>query len=145
LLLPSHKGDLASGAGERAVVVAVVAVRVVQVAVDEVVDVVAVGDRFVAAAGAVHVAGLVAAAARGAGVQPSGFLVGVTSRLVLVDVVTVRVMQVAVVQVVDVVAVPDRGVAAVGAVLCGRAGRAWCSSWLALRRARRRRFSEDGQ
>lgn len=43
-------------------VVAMVAVRVVQVAVDQVVDVVTVRDGFVAATGAMDVAGLVAAA-----------------------------------------------------------------------------------
>ena len=45
-----------------AVVIAVVAVRVVQAAIDEKVDVVAVRHGFVAAAGAVHVARLVAGA-----------------------------------------------------------------------------------
>src|SRR5439155_1284652 len=60
-----------TGWGPGAVVVAVVAVRVVEVAVDEVVGVVAVRHGLVAAAGAVDVAGRVPAAgvARGAGVR----------------------------------------------------------------------------
>jgi hypothetical protein len=45
------------------VVVAVVAVGVMQVAIDQIVDVVAVRNRLMAAARAVHVAGLVTGAA----------------------------------------------------------------------------------
>ena len=78
---------------DRTMVVAMVAVRVVQVAVDQVVDVVTVRDGFVAATGAMDVAGLVAAAfvlGRAA--------VGVGGRdrdHVLVDVVAMRMVQVA--------------------------------------------------
>ena len=95
-------------------VVAMVAVRVVQVAVDQVVDVVTVRDGFVAATGAMDVAGLVAAAfvlGRAA--------VGVGGRdgdHVLVDVVAMRMVQVAVVQVVDMTVMPDGRVAAAGAM-----------------------------
>lgn len=91
-----------------------VAVRVVQVAVDQVVDVVTVRDGFVAATGAMDVAGLVAAAfvlGRAA--------VGVGGRdrdHVLVDVVAMRMVQVAVVQVVDMTVMPDGRVAAAGAM-----------------------------
>lgn len=76
-------------------VVAVSVVRVVQVAIDEVVDVVAVGDGCVAAAGTVHVVGIMTAAAvlwsadrgiRLAHLEP-----------MLVDVAAVRVVEVAVV------------------------------------------------
>ena len=102
------------GESDRAVVVAVLAVRVVQVAVDEVVDVVAVGNRLVTAAGAVDVGGVVTAAAviRGA----VGGVRRVDVEAVLVDVVLVRVVQVAVVEVVHVVAVLHRDVTAVRAV-----------------------------
>ena len=96
-------------------VVAVVAVRVVQVAIDEVVDVVAMRHRFVAAAGAVHVSRFVAAAVvfRRAGVRVGG----TDGDDVFVNVVAMRVMQVAVVQVINVAFVLDGGVAAVRAVL----------------------------
>ena len=96
------------------VVVTVVAVGVVKVPVDEVVDVVAVGDRLVSAALAVDVIA----------VMPFAVVVGraavgvprVDVQGVLVDVVLVRMMQVSAVDVVDVVAVLDRGVPAAGLV-----------------------------
>lgn len=99
---------------DRAMVVAMVAVRVVQVAVDQVVDVVTVRDGFVAATGAMDVAGLVTAAfvlGRAA--------VGVGGRdgdHVLVDVVAMRMVQVAVVQVIDMAIMADGRVAAAGAM-----------------------------
>ena len=94
----------------RAVVVAVVAVLVVQAAVYDVVGVVAVRHGFVAAAFAVDMAGtgLHGGAAVGVG--------GVYIEAVLVVVVVVLVVQVAVMDVVDVVAVFDGGVAAAFAV-----------------------------
>ena len=96
-------------------VVAVVAVRVVQVAIDEVIDVVAMRHRFVAAAGAMHVAGFVAVAVvvRGADVRVGG----ADGDAVFIDVVAVRVVQVAVVQVINVAFVFDGGVTAIRAVL----------------------------
>jgi hypothetical protein len=95
------------------VVVAVVVVRMMQMTVVQVVDVIPVGHGFVAAAGAMHVVRRVAA--RRARVAVG--MLGVDLDHVLVDVVFVRVMEVAVVQVVDVAGVPYRRVAAVGAVL----------------------------
>jgi hypothetical protein len=96
-------------------VVAVVPVRVVEVVADQVIDVVPVGHRLVAAARTVLVPGLVTGVAvSGGATVPVG---GVHLQRVLVDVVAVRMMQVAIVQVIDVVAMPDRGVAAVLAVL----------------------------
>ena len=59
-LRPGAAGQSALHDFHGAVVVAVVAVRVVQAAIDEKVDVVAVRHGFVAAAGAVHVARFVA-------------------------------------------------------------------------------------
>lgn len=105
---------LASGQLERAVVVAVVAVGVMEVAVDEVVDVVAVGHGLVSAAGAVNMALLVTGAPvfRGA----SGRVRLVHLDHVLVNVVSVGVVEVAVVEVVHVVPVLDGDVAALGAV-----------------------------
>ena len=94
----------------RAVVVAVVAVLVVQAAVYDVVGVVAVRHGFVAAAFSVNMAatGLHRVAAVGVG--------GVYIEAVFVVVAVVFVVQVAVVDVVDVVAVFDGGVAAAFAV-----------------------------
>ena len=94
---------------DRTVVVAVVAVRVVQAAIDQVVDVVVVRDGVVSAVGAVLVAALVAAGRLGV----AGRVVGAGLDHVFVDVVAVRVVQVPVVQVVDMIVVLDRGVAAV--------------------------------
>ena len=51
------------GVFHRSMVVAVIAVRVVEVAVDNVVDVIAVRDRLVATTGAVHVIFVVTSAA----------------------------------------------------------------------------------
>ena len=107
--MPDLLGEL-----DGAVVVAVAAVRVMQVAVDEVVDVVTVGHGLVAAAGAVHVVAGVPATvvARGAGPGVGG----VDLDLALVRMALVRAMHVAVVQIADVVTVLEGGVAAIRAV-----------------------------
>ena len=93
-----------------------VAVLVVQTAVDDVVHMVAVRHGFVAAAFAVNVtgAGVYRMAAVGIG--------GVYFEAVLVVMAFVGVVQVAVVQVVDMVAVFDGGVAAACAVNMGMVG-----------------------
>jgi hypothetical protein len=96
-----------------AVVVAVVAVRVMQVAIDQIVDVVAVGDRLMAAAGTVLVIGRVSAAL--VLVATVGIAVAHLDR-VLVDVDLVRMVQVAVVQIVDVIAVAHGDMTAVRAM-----------------------------
>jgi hypothetical protein len=97
------------------VVVAVVTVNVVQVAIDEVIDVVAVGDRLVAAAGAVPVAfGVLATVVRRRAVRGVG---GADREAVLLDTAGPMVVQVAVVQVIDVALVAHAGVTAAGAVL----------------------------
>jgi hypothetical protein len=100
---------------ERAVVVAVVAVRVMQVAVDQVVDVITVRHRLVPAAGAVLVARLVPFAAM-LGRAAAG-IAGRHLDHVLVDVVAVRMMQVTVVEIVDVIAMAHRAMPAIGPVL----------------------------
>ena len=98
----------------RTVVVAVVAMRVMQAAVDDVVDVVAVGNGFVAAAGAVNVARLVAfAGLAGRAAVRIGFG---HANDVLVDVIAMRVVQVTIVHIVDMAFVADGGMAAAGAV-----------------------------
>lgn len=95
-------------------VVAVIAARMMKMAVDEVVDVVAVGNRFVATTRTVLVGRVVARAV---------VTVGATIRVlvadadhVFVDVLLVGVVEVAVVQVVNVPVVLDRRVPTIGAV-----------------------------
>jgi hypothetical protein len=88
-----------------------------QVAVDQVVDVVAVGDGGMAAVGAVLVAFFVAGAGvLGSAVGGVGFVDG---EGVFLDFVCFDVVQVAVVQVIDVAVVDDAGVATTWAVLVG--------------------------
>jgi hypothetical protein len=82
------------------VIVAVPLVRVVQVAVNEIVDVVPVWDGLVSAAGAVLVVGLVTAAVM-IGSAAGGVYVADLDG-VLVDVISVGAVQVAVMQVVEV-------------------------------------------
>jgi hypothetical protein len=96
------------------VVIAVIAVAMVQMPVDEIVDVVAVGYSFVAALLSV----LVRLYMTGAGVvRGAGGRVGSRhGQDVLVNVALVHVVEMALVQVVCVVAVTDGGVAAVGSV-----------------------------
>lgn len=95
-------------------VVAVIAVRMVEVAFHQVVDVIAVGNGLVATAGAVDVASVM----RVAGVAGRA-LVRVRSRgldHVLFDAVAAGMMEVTVVEIVDVTSVPHGRVAAVVAV-----------------------------
>ena len=100
---------------DRPVVVAVVAVRMVQVAVDEIVNVVPVRHCRVAAVQAVNMARSVVVA-----VVIANAAVGIGRRHfedALVDVIAVRVMQMAVMQIVDVAIVFDRQVAAARTML----------------------------
>lgn len=94
-------------------VVAVPAVRVVQVPIDEVVDVVAVRDRLVTATGTVDVFGRVPGARA---VAAALRVRGIHRDHVLVDVIAVRVVQVPVVDEVDVALVDHGQMAAAGAV-----------------------------
>lgn len=97
-------------------IVTVIAVRVMQVAVDEVVDVIAVGNGGVSAVRPVHVIRVVPVAL----VRSAVGRVGVVDRdRVLVVVTVVGAVEVSVVQVADVVPVLDRDVAAVGSVRVG--------------------------
>lgn len=96
-------------------IVAVAAARVVQVAADPVVDVVAVRHRLVATSGAVGVGRIVSAAGvrgrAGGGIRP------VHGDHALVDVVAVPPVEMALVEEVVVVTVPDGRVTAAGTVL----------------------------
>lgn len=98
-------------------IVAVIAVLMMQTPVDHVVDVIAVRDRFVSAAGAVDVAGLATGRHRvHAAVR---ILVADLDDMLVVVHLTVRLVwmvQVPVVQIVDVVAVADRLMTAAGTV-----------------------------
>lgn len=101
-------------------VVTVGAVGVVEMAVDEVVHMVAMRHGLVAAARAVDVIGRVAAA--GVGRRAGVGVGGADSQPVLVHVVPVDVVEMAVVEVVHMAFVPHGGVAAAGAVLVGVVG-----------------------
>jgi hypothetical protein len=96
-------------------VVAVISMGVVQVAVDQVIDVIAMGHRLMATAGTVHMVGVMplALVVRGTAVR-----VGVADLdHMLVDMILVRMMQVSVVQIVDVTLVFDGRVATARAML----------------------------
>jgi hypothetical protein len=95
------------------VVVAVIAVRMVQVAFDEIVDVIPMRHRFMTAPRSVNVARVVAPAARRALVR----IFGTHFEPVLVYMIAVRVMQMTVMQVINMIVVRDRSMSAVRAVL----------------------------
>jgi hypothetical protein len=102
-----------AGGGQRPVVIAVIAVRMMQMAVDQIVDVIAVRHRFVTAAGAMLVVRRVCAAL----VRVTAFRVlGVDFDPVFVDVVAVRVVKVTIVQIVLMLAVLHGDMAAARAV-----------------------------
>lgn len=105
----------ASGDLQRTVVVAVIAVRMVQMTVDQIVDVVAVRHRFVAAARPVHMTGAMAGTVmlRRAAVRVGG----ADGDHVLIDMVAMHVVQMAVVQEIDMVFVTHCSMAALRAML----------------------------
>ncbi|MGF6551781.1 hypothetical protein [Paraburkholderia youngii] len=96
-------------------IVAVIAVRVMKVAIDKVIDVVTVRHRFVTAARPVHVARFVATAVvvRRATIR----IFRADFDLVFVYMITMRVVQMAIMKVVDVVAMLNCGVSAARAML----------------------------
>jgi hypothetical protein len=100
-----------------------VAVRVMQVAVDEIINVVAMRYGLVPATGAMLVPGLMSLAPvlRRAAVR---VLAGHLDHM-LVDVIAMHVMQMSIVEIIDVVAVPDCGVAASRPVLMRVIGVVW--------------------
>jgi hypothetical protein len=105
------------------VIVTVIAVGVVKVTVDEIVDVVAVRHCLVPTPGSMHVARLVPFAA-----MLRSAAIGIFSRHLdhmLVDVIAMRVMQVPVVQIVDVIAVAYRRMTATRPVLVCVIGMVW--------------------
>jgi len=102
------------GQFDRAVIVAVVAMRVMQVAVHEIINVVAMGNGFMPAAGAMLVVGVVTAALMFGRALLRILAADVND--VLVHMVLVRMMEVAIVEIIDMAVVHDRRVSASGAV-----------------------------
>ncbi|WP_181155189.1 hypothetical protein [Burkholderia multivorans] len=95
------------------VVVAVITMRMMKTAVDEIVDVVAVRYSLMPAIGAVYMAGLMAAAVGRTLIR----IFGADFDLMFVYVVAVRMMQVTIVEIVHVVTMLDCGVTATRAML----------------------------
>ncbi len=94
---------------DRAVIVAVSVVGMMEMAVHQIIDMVAMGNGFVSASRAVLVVGFVGLA-RVVG-RASGWIGGIDLKAVLVHMVRMRVVQVPVVKVVHMVVVTDRRVA----------------------------------
>ena len=100
---------------DRSMIIAMVAVRMMQMPVHQIIDVVAMGDRLMPTPRSMHMPGLVSGAAvlRRAAIG----VLGRHFNHVLVDMVPVRMVQVPVMEKVDMVAMPDGGMTAAGAVL----------------------------
>jgi hypothetical protein len=105
------------------VIVAVIAMRVVQMIADAIIDMPAVGHRLVTAARAMHMTGVVTAAAMvgGASIRVGGRYLD----RMLVDMPFMRVVQMAVMQIVDVLFVMHGLVSAAGTVLVRMFGMVW--------------------
>jgi hypothetical protein len=107
-------------------IIAVVAMRMVEVTVDEIANVVAVGDGLVSAAGAVFMvlgmpsAGVLRRAAGGVG--------GRDFDHVLIDMTVVHVMQMAIMQIVDVASMLHSGMTAAGPVDMRMVGVFWVAT-----------------
>jgi hypothetical protein len=99
------------------VIVAMIAVRVMQVACDAVIDMIAVRYRLMATTRAMHMAGLVTAAAM-LGCAAVRVVAGYLDH-VLVDMPGMRVVQMTVMQIVDMTAMPHRRVATARPMLVG--------------------------
>jgi len=112
--LQSHS-TVRSGEINRAMVIAMITMRMMQVAVHKVVDVVPMGNRFVSAAWPVYMIGRMAATV----------MVGRTAirvfradlKPVFVNMIAVGMMQMTIMQIVDMVTVPDCSVSAVRPML----------------------------
>jgi hypothetical protein len=101
-----------------------IAMRMMEMAADAVIDMVGVRNRLVAAAGTMDMTGVMAAAAmvRRAAV---GVVAGYLDH-VLVDMILMRMVEVAIVQIVDVAAVAHSGVATTRPVLVSMVGMVGC-------------------
>lgn len=98
-----------------AMIIAMITVRMMQVAVHKIVDVVPMGNRFVSAGWPVYVIGCVAAAVMVGRTAIRVFRADLES--VLIDMIGMRVVQMSIMQIVDMIAVPDGRVPAVRPVL----------------------------
>lgn len=95
-------------------IITVIAVRVVQMAGDEIVDVIAMRNRFVAAAGAMNVSSIMSGAAM---VGRATIRVPVAHlNPMLVDMIGMRMVKMAIVKIIDMASMPDGNVAAAGSV-----------------------------
>jgi hypothetical protein len=114
-MIAAAGGDGASGDRQRSVVVAVIAVRMMQMTIDQVVDVITVRHHFVAAIGPVHMPRRMTCAAvlRRAAIR----VAGTDGNHVLIDMVAMHVMQMAVMQEIDVAVVTHRSVTTLRTVL----------------------------
>lgn len=92
-----------------------IAVRVVQTTVDQIIDVIAMRDRLVAAIRPVNVPGIMARA--GLAVIAGVRVLGADLDDMLVDMIAMRMMEMAIMQIIHMVAVADGSVAAALAVL----------------------------
>jgi hypothetical protein len=100
---------------ERPVIVAVAGMDMVQPAIDQIIDMVAVRHRFMAAIRPVHMgAGQLRGAAIGIG--------GGNRDHMFINMIAVDMMEMAIVQIISVAIVPDGGVAAAGTVNMGMIG-----------------------
>jgi hypothetical protein len=95
-------------------IIAVITVRMVQMAIDEIVDVVAMWDCFVAATGSMNMRSIMSGAAM---VGRATIRVLVTRfNPMFINMIRVRMVKMAVVEIVHMVAVPDGNVAATGSM-----------------------------
>ena len=115
-------------------IVAMVAVGRMQVTVHQIIDVITVRHRLMAASRPVHVVGAMAGTP-----MIRSAAIGVLLRNlddVFIDVVTMRMLQMTIFKIVDVVAMPNRGVPAIGTMRMGLRG--WCChDGLLLRKSQR--------
>ena len=101
----------------RSMIIAMVAMRIVEMPVDQVIDMLSMRDRFMAAVRAMHVLPSVSLAPVG---RRAAFrIVPRDGEYVLIDMVIMRVMQVSVMQVTNVIIVHDARMAALRAVRMG--------------------------
>jgi hypothetical protein len=102
---------------DRTVIIAVIAVRVVQVTINQVVGMVSVGDGFVPALRAMPVSGIMSVT--GMLRRARGGVPGVNFQAVFIDMIAVRGVQVAIVHIVGVIIMLDGGVTATLAMHVG--------------------------
>ncbi len=100
--------------GQRAVIVAVIAVRMVQPPIDQIIDMVAVGHGFVAAIGTVPMPGRVTGRVA-FGIAAVGIAVADRNHMLL-DAAMVEMFKMAVIEIIDVAFMPHGEMAASGAM-----------------------------